>query len=41
MGEDYEKTINQIKFEELKGNLKVVALVATGAAAADETGGGF
>lgn len=29
VGEDYEKTINQVKFEELKGNLEVVALVTT------------
>lgn len=29
VGEDYERTINQIKFEELKGNLEVVALVTT------------
>lgn len=29
VGDDYERTINQVKFEELKGNLKVVALVTT------------
>ncbi len=29
VGEDYERTISQIKFEELKGNLEVVALVTT------------
>lgn len=28
MGNDYEQIINQIKFEELKGNIKIVALVA-------------
>lgn len=27
IGEDYERIINQIKFEELKGNLKVIAIV--------------
>lgn len=29
VGDEYEKTIDQIKFEELKGNLEVVALVTT------------
>lgn len=28
IGNDYENIINQIKFEELKGNLEVVALVS-------------
>lgn len=28
VGSDYESIINQIKFEEVKGNLKVIALVA-------------
>lgn len=27
IGDDYERIINQVKFEELKGNLKVIALV--------------
>lgn len=29
VGNDYETTINQVKFEELKGNMEVVALVTT------------